>query len=254
MKKSDSPVIPLRQILDFAEKHYRDLRTAAGIGLVDHSKQVARQAETIAHKLYQDVRADYLPDSTKDSVTAIIHGALLHDVLNVSACAFENIAEVSTVQVAAMVADISRDFRMVETKRDMEFRGRVSSSPVGSQIIVLADIICTAKDLLALIAANGAAAIPKAKKILTQLDGDLLALRAAERFYVLRLFSHAARNLLGDVSRTIKECRQKAKLDKLVAQHTTGIREKATAAADAQKPAPVKKKREVRYARKRSVE
>jgi len=253
MKKSDNPVVPLRHILAFAEQHYRDLKTNAGINLVEHSKQVARQAETIAHKLYQDVRADYLPDDTKDSITAIIQGALLHDVLNVSACAFENIAEISTVQVAAMVADISRDFRMVETKRDMEFRGRVSGSPVGAQIIVLADIICTARDLLALISSDGVTAIPKIKKILTQLDGDLLALRAAERFYVLRLFSHAARNLLGDVSRTIKECRQKAKLDKIVAQHTTGIRAQAAAAENA-KPAPVKKKREVRYARKRSVE
>jgi len=253
MKKSDSPVVPLRQILAFAEQQYRDLCTSAGINLVEHSKQVARQAETIAQKLYQDVRADYLPDDTKESISAIIQGALLHDVLNVSACAFENIAEISTVQVAAMVADISRDFRMVETKRDMEFRGRVSGSPVGAQIIVLADIICTAKDLLALVGANGTGAIPKAKKILTQLDGDLLALRAAERFYVLRLFSHAARNLLGDVSRTIKECRQKAKLDKIVAQHTTGIRA-AAAEAEKHKVAPVKKKKEVRYARKRSVE
>jgi hypothetical protein len=253
MKKSDNPVVPLRQILAFAEQHYRDLRTNAGISLIEHSKQVARQAETIAHKLYQDVRADYLPDDTKDSISSIIQGALLHDVLNVSACAFENIAEISTVQVAAMVADISRDFRMVETKRDMEFRGRVSGSPVGAQIIVLSDIICTAKDLLVLVTENGTAAVPKAKKILTQLDGDLLALRAAERFYMLRLFSHAARNLLSDVSRAIKECRQKAKLDKLVAQSTTGIRAKA-AEAEIAKPAAVKKKREVRYARKRSVE
>lgn len=253
MKKSDSPNIPLRDILAFAAKHYRDLRTNAGVNLVDHSKQVARQAETIAHKLYQDVRTEYLPDDTKDSITAIIQGAILHDVLNVSACAFENIAEVSTVQVAALVAAISRDFRMVETKRDMEFRGRASNGPVGAQIIVLADIICTAKDLLTLLNANGTVAIPKVKKILTQLDGDLLALRAADRFYVFRLFSHAARNLLGDVSRAIKECRQKAKLDKLIAQHTTGIRAKAAEAAQQETP-PVKKKKEVRYARKRSVE
>lgn len=249
MKKQEES--PLQPILIFATKQYRDLRTSVGTDLVEHSKQVARQAETIAQKLYQDVRADYMPDETKDSISAIIQGALLHDVLNVSACAFENIAEISTVQVAAMVADISRDFRMVETKRDMEFRGRVSGSPVGAQIIVLADIICTAKDLLALLNTTGTTAIPKAKKVLTQLDGDLLALRATERFYVLRLFSHAARNLLGDVSRTIKECRQKAKLDKIVAQNTTGIRAKAAEAEKAQAP---KKKREVRYARKRSVE
>lgn len=245
------PQEPFQHILEFAARYYRDLQTNIGVELFAHSKQVAQQAETIAHKLYQDVRADYLPDDSKESISAIIHGALLHDVLNVSACAFENIAEISTVQVAAMVADISRDFRMVETKRDMEFRGRVSGSPVGAQIIVLADIICTARDLLNLVNTKGTAAIPKAKKLLTQLDGDLLALRATERFYVLRLFSHAARNMLADVSRTIKECRHKAKLDKIVAQNTTGIREKAAAEKES---ASNKKKKEVRYARKRSVE
>jgi hypothetical protein len=243
---------PLQHILTFAAQHYRDLHTAVGVELIAHSKQVAQQAETIAHKLYQDVRADYFPDDSKESISAIIQGALLHDVLNVSACAFENIAEISTVQVAAMVADISRDFRMVETKRDMEFRGRVSGSPVGSQIIVLADIICTARDLMTLVNTKGTAAIPKAKKLLTQLDGDLLALRATERFYVMRLFSHAARNLLADVSRTIKECRHRAKLDKIVAQNTTGIRERAAAAE--KEATSTKKKKEVRYARKRSVE
>lgn len=249
MKKQDDTV--LGAVTLFAAQHYRDLCTNVGINLFEHSQQVARQAETIAQKLYQDVRADYMPDDTKDSIAVIIQGAVLHDVLNVSACAFENIAEISTVQVAALVADISRDFRMVETKRDMEFRGRVSGSPVGAQIIVLADIICTAKDLLNLLTANGNAAVPKAKKLLTQLDGDLLALRAAERFYVLRLFSHAARNLLGDVSRTIKECRHKAKLDKLVAQNTTGIR---AVAASTEPAKSSKKKKDVRYARKRSVE
>jgi hypothetical protein len=250
MKKPNE--LLLRQILLFAEQHYRDLKTNVGVGLFVHSQQVARQAELIAHKLYSDVRQDHFSEDTKDSIAAIVASALLHDVLNISACAFENIAEISTVQVAAMVADISRDFRMVETKRDMEFRGRVSGSPVGAQIVVLADIICTAKDLMTLVNDVGLQAAPKAKKVLAQLDGDLLALRATDRFYVLRLFSHAARNLLGDVSCAIKERRQRARIDKVVAQNTTSIRAKKEKAQA--EPRTPKKKKEHRYARKRSVE
>ena len=249
MKKIEGSSI--RKTFDFAVAHYGDKQTHMGVKLVEHCKLVARQSEIIAQKLYQDVRADHLPDDTKDSISAIMQGALLHDVLNVSACAFENIAEISSVQIAAMVADISRDFRLVETKRDMEFRGRLSQSPVGSQIIVVADIICTAKDILRSLSEFGLAAVPKAKKLLTQLDGDLLAIHAASRYYMLRLYVHAARNMLGDVSQTIKTCRHKAKLDKIVAQNTTGIRAKAAAA---EKSANTKKKKEVRYARKRSVE
>ena len=241
---------PIQKTLVFAKQHYGSRQTIFGASLVDHCVAVAYMAETIAQKLYQDVRADFMPDDTKESISAIIQSALLHDVLNVSACAFENIAEVTTVQIAAMVADISRDFRLVETKRDMEFRGRLSQSPVGAQIVVVADIVCTAKSALNALKATGIEAVPKTKKVLTQLDGDLLAIHAASRFYVLRLYVHAARNLLSDVSQTIKNCRQKAKLDKCVAQNTKALRERR--AAEEKVAAAETKKRKVRYAKKRS--
>jgi hypothetical protein len=242
----------MQQTLAFAKQHYSDKKTTTGASLLAHCTTVAQQAETIAQRLYQDVRADFMPDDTKDSISAIIQSALLHDVLNISACAFENIAEVSTVQVAAMVADISRDFRLVETKRDMEFRGRLSQSPVGAQIVVVADIICTARDMLVLLQKQGLPFVPKAKKILTQLDGDLLAVHAASRFYVLRLYVHAARNLLVDVSQTIKACKSKAKLDKIVAQNTKALRERVAAKKKAAEPKT--KKKGVQYARKRRAE
>ena len=243
---------PLQQTLAFAKLHYGDKQTNTGANLTTHCIVVAQQAETIAQKLYQDVRADFMPDDTKDSISAIIQSALLHDILNVSACAFENIAEIATVQIAAMVADISRDFRLVETKRDMEFRGRLSQSPVGAQIVVVADIICTARDILTRLQTHGLAFVPKAKKILTQLDGDLLSVHAASRFYVLRLYVHAARNLLVDVSQTIKACKSKAKLDKIVAQNTKAIRDRVAAKNKSIETEPKKKK--VRYARKRRTE
>jgi hypothetical protein len=248
MKKADE--LSYQKTLEFATQHYADQVTNFGVNLLTHAKLVSAQAELIAQKLYQDMRVDILPDDAKEHIDAIAQGALLHDVLNVRACAFENIAEIATVQIAAMVADISRDFRLVETKRDMEFRGRLSQSPVGAQIIVVADIICTAQDTLKAIAKYGMPAIPRAKKLLTQLDGDLLAIHAASRYYMLRLYVHAARNKLTDISQAIKACRQKAKLDKIVAQNTTGIRAKA---AEEEKVQP-KKKKEVRYARKRSVD
>lgn len=248
MKKKDGS--SYQKTLAFAVQHYGVYETNFGVNLLAHAEMVAKQAEVIAQRLYQDVRADILPDDSKDSIAAIMQGALLHDVLNMRACAFENIAEVTTVQIAAMVADISRDFRLVETKRDMEFRGRLSGSPVGAQVIVVADVICTARDILRALRQNGMAAVPRARKLLTQLDGDLLAIHAASRYYVLRMYVHAARNMLTEVSQTIKACKHRAKLDKIAAQTTTGLREKIAAE---EKPLP-KKKKEVRYARKRSVE
>ncbi|NDD53124.1 hypothetical protein EBZ39_04455, partial [bacterium] len=173
MKKLDA--LSLEKTIEFAKQYYGNKKTIGGLELIEHCVRVSKQAELIAYKLYKDVRQDIFPDSRRDTIVAITHGSVLHDVLRVSDCAFENVAESTTVQIAATVADITRDFRLVETKRDMEFRGRLSQSPVGSQIVVLADIICTANELLELLAVQGLSVVPKAKKILTQLDGDLLA-------------------------------------------------------------------------------
>lgn len=221
----------LHRVLDFAKQHYGDRKTNLDRPLLEHCMAVARQAEVIAQKLYQDVRADFMPDKTKESIYAIVQIALLHDVLNVSACAFEHIAETATVHVAAMVADISKDFRLVETKRDMEFRGRLSQSPVGAQIVVVADIICTTKDLTRDLQKNGLASVGKAKKILAQFDADLLAVHAAGRYYILRMYVHAARNLLTKVSQTIKDMKTKARMEKLVNHHTKKLRQSQAAPA-----------------------
>lgn len=240
--------------IGFAKRHYESKKTFTGGLLFDHCVAVAKQAETIAGRLYQDVRADFMADNTKESVFAIAQAALLHDVLNVSDCAFENIAETTTVQIAAMVADVSRDFRLVETKRDMEFRGRLSQSPVGAQVVVVADVICTARDLLSLLGQHGVTAVPRARKILGQLDGDLLALHAASRYYTLQLYVHAARNMLADVSQKIKACKQQAKMDKIVANATKSLRESVAAENGKTKARAKSKKKEVRFARKRTAE
>lgn len=250
MKKTDE--LSLEKTIQFATQCYAAKTTNSGDDLLSHAKNVAKLAETVAGKLYQDMRADYVPEDARDSVTAIVHCAVLHDVLNVSACAFENVAEVTNVQIAAMVAAISRDFRLVETKRDMEFRGRLSQSPVGAQIVVTSDIICTAKSLSQAVDAIGIGAVQKVKKILAQLDGDLLAIHAANKYYVLRLYTHAARNLLSEVSQKIKACKQRVKMEKIVLQSTKTIRE-AAEVTKKQKKKVKEQKQEVRYAGKRNV-
>lgn len=250
MKKTDE--LSLAATLEFAALCYADKKTNMGLDLLEFCKAVARRAEHIAVKLYQDMRPDYIADGAKDSITAIVHCAVLYDVLNVSACAFENVAETTNVQIAAMVAALSRDFRLVETKRDMEFRGRLSQSPVGAQIVAVSHIICSAQSVIAALDKTGVEAIPKSKKMLAQMDGDLLAIHAASRYYVLRLYAHAARNLLSDISQKIKACRQKAKIEKMALQNIKNLRESA-----AEKPPTTKqasKKREKRYAQKRSVD
>lgn len=250
MKKTDE--LSLEKTLEFAAACYGNKTTSTGLELFPFCKQVAGRAEQIALKLYHDLRPDYVADGIKDSITAVLHCAVLFDVLNVSACSFENVAEVTNVQIAAMVAALSRDFRLVETKRDMEFRGRLSQSPVNAQIVAVSNIICTAQATLKFLDTAGAAGIPRSKKIMAQIDGDLLAIHAASRYYVLRLYTHAARNLIADISQKIKATRHQAKIDKLALQSTKTLRESAAEKAP-QKKQPAKK-REKRYAQKRTID
>lgn len=215
--------------IEFAKEHYQTQQSVYNRTLLQHAVAVAKLAERIGAKLYQDVREDYMAEDTKESIAIMVHGAILHDVINVGRCAFEHIAERTTVQVAAMVADLSRDYRLVQTKRDMEFRGRLSSSTVGTQIVAVADIICTAQEIVTMLNAEGAPAISSAKKLLIQLDGDLLSIHAASRFHTLRLYTHAARNLLQDASKLIKECRGRAKAIKTLAALSDRLQAKAAA-------------------------
>lgn len=245
MKKTDE--LSISKTWEFAKVCYAQKNTYTGEELLPFSKKVAGSAETIAQKLFQDLRPDYISDNIKDTIAAIVHCGILHDVLNVSACAFEQVAEVTNVQIAAMVAAISRDFRLVETKRDIEFRGRLSQSTVGAQIVVVAQIICAARAALHALDIGGPAAIPRTKKMLAQMDGDLLAIHAANKYYVLRLYVHAARNLLAEISQKIKDCRARAKMEKIVLQNTKNLRESAAT------PSGSGKKRTKQYAKKRTI-
>jgi len=211
----------------FAKDHYGNRKSFDGRLLFDHCKSVATLAEKIAVRLYSDMRGEFLSEESHDSIANIVHTGLLHHAIDIGSCPFERVVDITSVQVAAMVADISRDFRLIETKRDLEYRGRVSQSPVGAQIVVLADIICSAREIMALTKANGKAAIPKSKKLLTQLDADLMALHAVSRYHMLQQYSTAARQLLKQVSQLFKEIRTQAKEARALARLADRIKNKA---------------------------
>ena len=221
--------LPISETVDFAKMHYGDRQSVHGRTLLQHALAVAKTAEAIATRLYRDVRKELISDETKESVAVIVHSAVLHDVINVSRCAFEQIAEHTTVQIAATVADLSRDYRLVETKRDMEYRGRLSQSGVRAQIVAVADILCTTKEIEAMVTEHGADATARARKLLMQMDGDLLAVTAANRFYTLRLYTHAARNHLQDASQLIKDCKARAKSERQAAATTKRIKDRIAA-------------------------
>jgi len=89
--------------------------------------------------------------------------------------------------------------------------------------------------------------------MLAQFDADLLAIHAASRYYVLRLYVHAARNLLSEISQTLKAMKHQAKIEKIVNQQTQKLRDRKN--EEEQQLSKTKaKKKGVRYAKKHGVE
>lgn len=250
MKKTDE--LSVTTTFEFSKECYGDKTLNTGLPYTSFCRRVGSRAEDIAQKLYNDMRPDCVGENKDDNIAAIVHCSLLCDVLNVSACAFEHVADVTNVQVAAMVAAISRDFRLVETKRDMEFRGRLSQSSLGAQIVFVARTICFAQSTADFLARAGLTAVAKIRKNIAQMDADLLSVTAANKYYILRTHVHAARNLLSSIQQQIKTLKHAARVERIVAQNTKKLR--AAKEADAHREL-TPEKRSAQYAsKKRAVE
>jgi hypothetical protein len=232
----------------FAKATYADAKTQTAETVLAHCMAAARLAEAIAQKLFRDMRGDVIPQDSQDIVESIVHAAVLSEAININRRTFEQIADITNVQIASMVSALTRDLRLVETKRDIEYRGRLSISPLSTQIVAVAAIICTANSVVKLLTAQNILAIPIARKILAQLDGDLLAAHATSRYYTLRLYAHAARNLIADANQIIKKLKADARTARMVEKSTAGIRMRQAA-----KKAVTSDNQEPKRGRKRSV-
>lgn len=228
--------------LDFVKQFYSDAKTTTNTSVFSHCVNTAKLAENIAHRLFGDMRGDVVPQDVNDIIAAIVHAGLLCEIINTRAANFELVADVANVQIASMVSTLSRDMRLVETKRDMEYRGRLSQSSVATQIVAVSAILCTAQEVVALLKQKSIASIPKIRKILAQIDADLLSIHATNRYYVLRLYAHAARNMINDANQLIKKLRSEIKTARMLEKHTTKLVSKA-AAKTAAKPKEPKRGR-----------
>jgi len=206
--------LDINHTLTLIAKYYCGKKSVGSRTLEEHCRRVANFSQIIAAKLFADVKNENFSDNVQTNIAAVAHAGLLHEAINAGACSFEDIAENTTVQIADIVSNISRDFRLIETMRDMEYRGRVCQSSIATQIVALADIIVTAKEIMDAISKHGLAAIIRPRKILIRLDGDLLSLHAVPRYYVLRLYAHAAKNLLTDVSQLLKDKKKQLRKEK----------------------------------------
>lgn len=242
MNKRD---LDLKTTVDYAKEIYGDAKTPTETGVFTHCWSVAKLAEQIAQKLFAEIRAELLPQDASEIIAAIVHSSFLLESINVGRRTFENIADIANVQVAAMVSTLSRDYRLVETKRDIEYRGRLSQSSVSSHIVAVASILCSAQETINALKKHGLLHLPKTRKILAQLDADLLVIHTAARYYALRIYVHAARNLIIDSNQLIKKLKADVKAAKSFEKIAANIECKKaakTAIADSEPSLPKERK------------
>lgn len=223
MKKTEE--LSLKDTAAFAKAQYANAFLNTEECVFSFVQRVAARAEDLAHKFYADMLPEYHAENKENNIAAVVHCAILSEVFSFSNCCFEEVAEISNVQVAAMVAQLSRDKRLVETKRDTEFRGRLSQSSLGAQIVAISRIICFAQSTKKYFESHSVAAAGKIKKNIAQMDADLLAIHSASLYYVLRTHVHAARNLLASISQELKQAKARIKTEKMLLQNTKTLRE-----------------------------
>lgn len=243
MNKRD---LDLKTTVNYAKEVYGDAKTVTDTPVFTHCWSVAKLAEQIAQKLFAEIRAELLPQDVSEIIAAIVHSSFLLESINVGRRTFENIADIANVQVAAMVSTLSRDYRLVETKRDIEYRGRLSQSSVSSHIVAVASILCSAQETVNALKKNGLTHLSKMRKILAQLDADLLVIHTAARYYALRLYVHAARNLLIDANQLIKKLKAEVKAAKSFEKISATIESKKAAKqtiVDERQPALVQERK-----------
>lgn len=72
--------------------------------------------------------------------------ALLHDTIEDTATDYDEIAERFGARVAGMVAALTKDKRLPETRREREYFGQLARAPLGAKLCKVADTLHNLRD------------------------------------------------------------------------------------------------------------
>jgi hypothetical protein len=148
-----------------------------------HAEEVAATAVDWLTKHYRLIKGNFIPPDCQEVIENTYHAGLLHEVMELRACPFEEICDETNHTVAVMVSDCSRDVRLPTPRRDDDFRSRIGEARAASQVLAMADIMCTLRTAVKWIEARPDSA--ENDELLLQLfprmQSDLMALNQLER-------------------------------------------------------------------------
>jgi hypothetical protein len=113
-----------------------------------HAEEVADTVRNWLTQHYQIARGTFIPPDGREVIENAYHAGLLHELVEMRGCPFEALCDETNHAVALLVSDCSRDVRLPVPRRDDEFRSRISQARPVSQVLALADIMCTLRTAL----------------------------------------------------------------------------------------------------------
>ncbi len=188
----------------FADHMYETSLTPAGKTILNHAEEVSRYVRRAATDYYHYVRGEFLPPECTDPLESAVHASILHEVIERGGCTFEAVVAETDLAAGHFVADCTRDHRLPEARRLLEFRSRISEAPILSQIIVLCDTLCTIRDTAAWLPNQPRDVIMATGDLLPRWDEDLSALNQTVRYTPVRPFVKYARRQLTDLGQLIR--------------------------------------------------
>ncbi|MBT8485734.1 MAG: HD domain-containing protein [Phycisphaerae bacterium] len=142
---------------------------AAALAARAHAGQRRRDGQT-PYAAHPTRVALWLAAACGERDEAILAAALLHDVIEDRDVDFDEIEERVGVEVARLVATLTKDKRLVESEREAAYDAQLAAGPSAARLIKLADVYDNLLD------AEGVSArrlfIEKAERALTLAAGD----------------------------------------------------------------------------------
>lgn len=136
----------------FMANSHRGHKRANGSPYYYHPLRVAKVAERFS--ILQFTQRGLLMPPDQVRVIDLYLAGLLHDTIEDCCATYDDIARVTNIQVADLVAEISADHRSALVKRRVEYANRLGHATIDGKLLKLADLTHNLEDARILVLHN----------------------------------------------------------------------------------------------------
>jgi len=129
----------------FAAEKYRGRLWMHERTMWQHAWETAAAAEKLLGDQLAKNWGQCPPPTITSQIEQIKHAGMLHAVMDRCAVNFEEVCQVTHLEVAKIISGYSADPRLPEPVRVLDRIGRLADGPLLSQVLMLADVLCAVR-------------------------------------------------------------------------------------------------------------